>query len=215
MKKIELVEMIADYLQGGDAPIEVKGKYHPAILEKWVESVYNELIFQTASGALDPKNDQTDFSQLDTFASMYRDIDVLNDTDRSLKYSVLPFPPVKLPEDLGIRMVCPNDDMENPFAHVDNTSQPIFAALEVGTVDTVPIFWIEKQSDYTYRIYFKNSGTVAKVAMLLIVPLSQYDDFDEVPMPAGKDKLVLDMVIDALMRKPQPDNINDNVIEQQ
>ena len=46
MKKKELVELIINYLSGGDAPAEIKGKYHPLDIEKYLEIVYNDIILQ-------------------------------------------------------------------------------------------------------------------------------------------------------------------------
>ena len=129
-------------------------------------------------------------------------------------YSVMPFPPVKLPEELGIRMICPEDDPTNPFAHVDNNSQAVFAALEVGTIDSVPTYSLEKMDGNEYRVYYPDDITTSEVTMLLVLPFSQYDDYDELPMPAGKDMSVFDGVVQRLREKPQEYTVNDNITTQ-
>lgn len=214
MRKIELIEMVLDNLSGGDAVADVRGRYHPQMISKFIEAAYNDLIYQVATSALNPKEKQVDFFQLDAFAKIHRDIVVSDDADRSLKYSVLPFAPVKLPEELGIRMICPEDDPTNPFAHVDNNSQAVFAALDVGAVDDVPTWSLEKMAGNEYRVYYPDDVVTTEVTMLLILPFSQYDDYDEVPMPAGKDLSIVDTVVERLREKPQEDIISDNIPSQ-
>lgn len=206
--------MVLDTLSGGDAPGDVRGRYHPAIIENFIELAYNDLIYQVAAAAINPKDKSVDFSQLDAFAQIFRNITVEDDADRSLKYSVLPFPPVKLPEELGIRMICPEDDPTNPFAHVDNNSQAVFATLDVGSVDSVPTYSLEKMSGNEYRVYYENSGTTTEVTMLLILPFIQFDDYDQLPMPAGKDMSIYDAVVERLRQKPPEDILNDNIANQ-
>lgn len=207
--------MVQDRLSGGDTTADVKGRYHPEMIAKNLEAAYNDLIFQTAAAALDPKEKSVNFSQLDAFAQIFRDITVDDDVDRSVKYSVLPFAPVKLPEELGIRLISPEDDPSNPFAHVDNNSQAIFGSLDVGTIDTVPTYSMEKVSGNEYRVYYDdNIGSTTEVTMLLILPFSYYDDFDDLPMPAGQDLAIIDAVVERLVSKPQEDIINDNIANQ-
>ncbi len=214
MRKIELVEMVLDYLSGGDAPGDVRSRYHPAMIEKHIEGAYADLIYQVMEAAINPRDKKVDFTVVDAFAKIHRNITVVDDVDRSLKYSVLPFAPLKLPEDRGIRMICPEDDPTNPFAPVDNNSQAVFAALEVGTVDNVPTYSLEKMDGNEYRVYYPDDLITTEVTMLLILPLSQYDDYDEVPMPAGKDMGVFDAVVERLREKPPEDNINDGIASQ-
>lgn len=210
MRKQELVDMIESRLSGGDTIPDVKGRYHGAIIIKHIEAAYNKLIRDT----FDEAEKKQDFSQLDTYAKNFRDIDVSDDADRSLKYSKLPFPPVRLPQNVGIRMVYPQDDPTNPFAHVDSNSQAVFSVLDVGSVDNVPSFWIEKYAGNEYRIYYDQVGAITKVAMLLLLPLSQYDDFDEIPMPAGQDLAVVDLIVERMSGMAQEDQINDNIAKQ-
>lgn len=211
MRKQELIDMIESRLSGGDTIPDVKGRYHGGIITKHIEAAYNKLIRDT----FDEAEKNQDFSQLDTYARNFRAIAISDDADRSLKYSILPFPPVRLPQNVGIRMVSPEDDPTNPFAHVDSNSQAVFSTLDVGSVDTVPSFWIEKYAGNEYRIYYDQvPGATTKVAILMLLPLSQYDDFDEVPMPAGQDLAVVDLIVERMSKMAQEDKINDNIANQ-
>jgi len=214
MRKIELIEMVLDNLSGGDAVADVRGRYHPQMISKFLEAAYNDLIYQVVEAAIDRKNNKVDFTVVDAFAKIHRNIAVSDDADRSLKYSILPFAPLKLPEDRGIRMICPEDDPTNPFAPVDNNSQAVFAALDVGVVDDVPTYFLEKMVGNEYRVYYPDDVVTTKVTMLLILPLSEYDDYDDIPMPAGKDLSIVDTVVERLREKPQEDVVNDNIASQ-
>jgi len=207
MRKQELIDMIESRISGGDTPADVKSTIHGAIIEKHLEAIYNDLIQESYRAAVAMQ----DYSELDAYAKNHRGISVQDDTDRNLKYSELPFPPVRLPENLGIRMVYPEDDPTNPFAHVDNNSQAILSTLDVGSVDDVPSFWIEKYAGNEYRIYYDDPGTTSTVALLMILPLNQYDDFDDIPMPSGKDMMAIDLVVERLLNKPQEDTFNNNI----
>ncbi len=208
MRKIQLTEMIVDYLAGGDAPSDVRGRYHGAMIDQYVNIAYNDLIYNVYVEG----QEIGDYSQLDSFARAFRAITVSDDGDRDLKYAILPFPPVQLPDNMGIRLICPNDDPTTAFAYLDNNSVAVFSALEVSSVDDLPGFWIEKMDDNEYRVYFDNPGDVlASIMAKLILPLGQYDDFDEVPMPAGKDMHICDLIVKRLREKPMEDLINDNV----
>jgi len=211
MRKQVLIEMVESRLSGGDTTADVKSRYHGAIIEKHIEAAYNKLIRDTYEEGV--KNQ--DFSQLDMYARTFRNIDVSDDTDRNLKYSLLPFPPVRLPENLGIRMLYPQNDPTNPFAHVDSNSQAVFTVLDVGRVDDVPSFWIEKYEGNVYRIYYDQPDlSTLKIAVLMLLPLSQYDDFDEIPMPAGQDLAVVDLIVERMSAMAPEDQINDNIAKQ-
>lgn len=207
--------MVQDHLSGGDLVDDLRGRYHPEVISGYIEMAYNDLVWQITEAALNPKKGTVDFSHLDAFTQMYRNITVDDDADRSLKYSVLPFAPVKLPEGLGIRLIAPEDDPANPFSHVDSNSQAVFGTLEVGSVDTVPTYHIEKVSGNEYRAYYdSNIGSIAEVSMLLVLPYAQIDDFDQLPMPGGKEMAIFDAVVERMSGKAREDIINDNVVNQ-
>jgi hypothetical protein len=42
MTKQNLVDLILDWLAGGDAPSDIKGKYHPEIISKHLELTKSE-----------------------------------------------------------------------------------------------------------------------------------------------------------------------------
>lgn len=87
----------------------------------------------------------------------------------------------------------------------------------MDTIDDTEVYWIEKDPDTknTYKIYFKNlnDGT-SEVIIKLITPLSEFDDFDDVAFPMGKEGMIFDLVIEKLRGKPAEDILNDKKVNQ-
>jgi len=209
MRKIELQELIQDYLSGGDSPSDIKGKYHPEIIIKHMENAHHAIIFQTW---LEGKN-YADYSVLDGWARNYP---LTIDTD----HVILPFPPVQLPDNRGILQVTPQNDLTNPFVYLETNAQGVFAALEASFVLLKPSFYLEQNPSSstntdTHRLMLSNlpSG-VTEVSVKMIVPLEQLDLFDEVAIPGGKENMMVQGVIELLRGKPVEDIVNDNIPKQ-
>lgn len=210
MRKIELVELVLDYLSGGDAPDDVIGHQHPEIITKHVEAAYGELVLQTF---LDAKK-YSDYSMLDMFSKRF----TLTVTIpvASYGYADLPFPIMQLPQNASIREVTYTDDRASAFAPIEITANTVFSELEVNLIDDKEYYWVEKDPSVNnkYKIYFDNlnDGTT-EVYAKLIVPLYEFDDFDDVPFPMGKEGQIFDLVVQKLRTKPQEDVINDQIAQ--
>ncbi len=206
MKKVELQELIQDFLTGGDAPSDIKGRYHDEIILNHMETAFNAIVFQTWREA----KSYSDYSVLDAWARNY-DVSI----DGSV--AILPFPPTQLPDNRGILQVTPDDDLTNPFIYLETNAQGVYAALEVSTVLLKPSFYLEQNptstdNTDTHQLVLANvpSGvTVLKVKM--IVPLSQIDLFDDVVIPSGKEMLIVQAVVGLLQGKPLEDMKNDGL----
>lgn len=209
MRKIEIIELIQDFLVGGDAPADIRSRYHNEIITKHVEAAYRDLIYEVWKEA----KQYSDYSQLDGYSQLFTVSVSAIDTNNGT--GDLPFPPVQLPRAEGVRHVHYTDDETSDFDYVDNNRMPTFASLEVDTVLGDPYFFIEKAADNENKIQLRNmADNTTDVSVRMIVPMSYMDDFDDVPLPAGKDGALKDMVIERLMGKPKEDAINDNVPNQ-
>lgn len=204
MRKINLVEMCVDFLAGGDAPADIRGKYHPAMVEKFLEAAYSDWINEIY---LESKH-FTDFSRLDSFCQVY-DVDVTDLGDDKWECE-LPFAPMQLPDNMGIRQVFYVDDETSAFSYLENNADPVFSALEVNLIDTNPEFKVVRE-DNAHMLKLKNlaDGTT-QVSVRMIVPMEEMDDFDQVPIVAGKELALFDMVAERLSKKPHPEIINDS-----
>jgi hypothetical protein len=56
------------------------------------------------------------------------------------------------------------------------------------------------------------STLITSVDVMMIVPLSELDDYDDVVMPSGAEDSLIRQVIDIMSKKPVPDTSNDQVI---
>lgn len=207
MRKIHLIELVKDFLAGGDAPDDVKGRYHDEIIANLCALAYNKIVFQTW---LEGKA-HSDYSILDAWAKNHT-LNITNDT------VPLPYPPVQLPNAMGILQVSAGTDLENVFAYRETNSNAVFAALEVGSISTTPWFYLEVNTGTGINSHTLQLGNVpdgcTTVKVKMIVPLDQVDDFTTIVIPAGKEEELIGFVIELLRQKPPEDIINDNKARQ-
>ena len=208
MRKITLIDLVRDHLAGGDAPDDVKGRYHPEVISNLLALAYNAVVMQTY---LEGKQ-HSDYSVLDAWA-LNHDINI---TDNMVP---LPYPPVQLPNGMGILQVACGNDLTNVFAYRETNSNAVFNALDVGSVSTKPTFYLEQNAgsgnnSHVLQVDLVPDG-VTSVLVKMIVPFDQVDDWATISIPAGKEELLIQSVIALLREKPPEDVINDNKARQQ
>jgi len=166
----------------------------------------------------------SDYSQLDAWTKTYQ----LVLYNGSLVGTVvsgnlrLPFPPVQLPNNMGIRQVASYEDENIVFAYLDNNAVAIFNELEVSSVDSTPTFRLEqndsgggseshilKVAKIPQDIYNHPLPTYINVKM--IVPLDQIGDYEDIAMPAGQEDILVKQTIEFLRNKPAPDLVPDQI----
>lgn len=208
MRKITLIELVQDYLAGGDAPDDVKGRYHPEVISNLLALAYNEVVMQTY---LEGKQ-HSDYSVLDAWA-LNHDINIVSNV------VALPYPPVQLPNGMGIIQVAAGTDLNNTFAYRETNSNSVFNALDVGTVSTKPTFYLEQNAGSGNNSHVLQVGNVpdgcTSVKVKMIVPLDEVDDYATISIPAGKERMLIDSVIALMREKPPEDTVNDNKARQQ
>lgn len=207
MRKIHLIELAQDYLSGGDAPDDVKGRYHPEIIANLLALAYNRVVMETY---LEGKA-HSDYSVLDAWAKNHT-INIVSST------VPLPYPPVQLPNGMGILQVSCGNDLTNVFAYRETNANAVFAALEVGSISTKPTFYLEQNTgsgnnSHLLQVEQVPDG-VTSVKVKMIVPFDAIDDFETVSLPGGKEETLIGYVVELLRQKPQEDIINDNKANQ-
>ena len=217
MKKINHIELVTDFLSGGDAPADIRGVYHPEIISNHIESWFNDVVMKVWQNG----KRFSDYSQLDAWAKKYK-IGIVVDDDETQGYSQLPYPPVQLPNNGGIRLVCPTGDRASAYAPVENIATPVFSELEISTVDTTPTYRLEMNSEeggtsshvlrYEKLPVFESTPYVD---VLMIVPWGKLDYYDDVALPGGMDESILEGVIKLLRAKPPEDKNDDNIANRQ
>jgi hypothetical protein len=217
MKKIQLIETVIDWL-ASDAAGDSKGVYHPEIVKQHLNNVFNQAIYNTW---LNGKK-YNDLGQLDAWSRTYP-CSVVGQTGTT-SYAFLPFAPVQLPDNAGIRQVCDNADNSNVFAPIEATANVVFAELEVSTMDDTPTYRLEQNNQFTgagelsHKLILEKqpvapSTLIIAVDVMMIVPLEVLDDYDDVACPSSAEENLITQVIELMSKKPMPDTNNDMVIQ--
>ena len=234
MRKIEIIELVKDYLAGGDAPDDVKGRYHDEIIANHLSTAYKRLVFDTWLEA----KQFSDYSIMDVWAKEYALLTEQYGVDQTIVK--LPYPPIQLPNAKGIIQVAPvlvgvdpdfryEPDYTNAFAYRETASNAVFVALEVSAVSTRPNFYLEQVDQpataidqVAYQLQLQNipdagpapPGTSRGISVKMIVPFESLDLYDTVALPAGKEDLMIRGVIELMQGKPPEDVINDSKANQ-
>lgn len=218
MKKINLVELVSDYL-ASEMPEDMISQYHPEIIKKFLESAYNQAVYMTW---LNGKK-FSDYSQLDAWTrtyslQLYNPIVVGTIVNGNLR---LPYPPMQLPNNMGIRQVAMTANENIAFAYLDNSAVAIFSELDVMSIDPTPYFRLEQNDSLAgIETHILKVGKIpianyvappdpTFVSVKLIVPLDRVDDYDDIAIPAGQEDLLVKQVIELLRGKQPEDTVND------
>jgi len=215
MKKVHLIDAVIDFL-ASDSAGDSKGVYHPEIVKTHLNNAYNQAVYNTW---LNGKK-FSDFGQLDAWSKTY-EVTVSGQVG-ARAYALLPFAPVQLPDGMGIRQVRDHDDTDVVFAPIEATSNVVFAELEVQTMDDTPTFSLEQNDLSTGAGEESHLLRLAKLPLaplnitsidvMMIVPLDQMDDYDDVVIPAGMEDGLIRQTVELMSKKLMPDTNNDQVI---
>ena len=204
MTKKNLIDVIIHRLANGDCPQEMKGKYHPRIIEKHVEMVSNYLIKTVAYKEAEKNND---WGLLDTYTKTFIPVEVLWDDTRKEYYSVLPVAVVDLPDNRGIRFISDQENQAVQYIYRSNNSVDVFSNLDIDRVSVKPRWYREKDKVFYSR---QLMPTTTAVLMKLIPNFSDLEDDDQAPIPEAYAKSVFDLVFQAMMGMGLEKVSNDN-----
>ena len=225
MKKQNLVDLVVDFLASGQ-PDDMIGQYHPAIVKKYLELAFNQVVYQVWLNC----KKFSDYSQLDAWTYTHDDrilISPLIEGDWVSGYVPLPYPPMQLPDNMGIRQVSINRNENIVFAYLDNNAVAIFNELEVSSIDATPTFRLEMNNSgvgsdshllrlakiplSVYNTYSALDWGVLGIAVKMIIPLDQIGDYDDVAIPAGQEDALVKQTVEFLRNKPPQDTAPDQV----
>lgn len=208
MKKIEFIELVQDFLAGGDAGNEMRTRYHQKVIEKYISLAYNDVIRNVYLESL--RYSKPDM--LDVFTTP-KFIDVSFDVDRQEYYSLLPTAITQIPDQAAIRLISPKTDQTLAFSYINNTSKSMWSVLEAGNLAyDVPDYYVENGKVFYNN--FEQYKTLTSLLIKIVVPFEDLDWDAEVPMAAGKEFVIMEMVAKLLASKLPDDDINDNADEQ-
>ena len=219
MKKINLVELVSDAL-GSEMPDDMISQFHPEIIKSALNMAYNQAVYLSWMNG----KKFSDYSQLDAWTRTY-ELQLFNLTVTGATFSGnirLPYPPMQLPNNMGIRQVAPSSNEALAFAYMENTAFAIFSQLDVFSIDTTPYFRLEQNDTGAgieshvlkcgkIPIVYNLAPDPTMVSVKLIVPMDQIDDYDDVAIPAGQEDLLVKQTVEFLRTKQPEDTANDQI----
>lgn len=204
MKKEQLVELTISYVCGGAIPSDLDSRYHPLTIEKFMDIVYAGIMYQVSANAIKYR----DWGQLDQYSKPFPNVPCVHDNARDEWYSTLPASIIELPMNRGIRMISPMQDQPNKFKNSDDTNADTFNELEVQNVMGYTSFYREGPKVF-YR-NFREDYAIPGLLYKLLIPLSEFEDEDEVGIPGQMSINFMMMVKEALDRRAPEDQDQDN-----
>lgn len=216
MKKINLIDNIQSWLASDNAG-DLKGQYHPEEIKIWMNSAFNKIIY---NAWLNGKK-YNESSQIDAWSKVYPC--TVSGQSGAKAYALLPFAPVQLPDNGGIRQISNTADPSNVFVPMEATASVVFAELEVETMDSTPTYSLEQnylstgagEASHLLRLAklpVAPDTLITSIDALLVQNLEQLDDYDDIALPENGEDDLMKMVIDVMRGKPTPDVSNDMVI---
>ena len=144
------------------------------------------------------------------FISVYNNVSIAEDTDKDLRYSVLPATPLALPDDKGIYQISYEKDQRNTFIRMPNGSVGLFGNLPSSRLLGREGFWVEYD-----RVYYNENvnPNLDKVLVKLVVVSKDIPPDALFPMPAELEGDVVRDVVQlyTMMRNALHDEENDDI----
>jgi hypothetical protein len=202
MTKENLIDLLTTQLAASDITGPMMRKLHQRDIEQLVSMAYNNILFEAYNAFKKTK----DTSNFDQYIKTYKDVDVTFDASRDEYYSIIPVTLAQLPNNNAIRVISPKRGQRQAFVYQDNTAVAIFGNLEVDSIMTQTTFYVEGQN-----VYYEDLGVGQTQVMMKLIPVfTELSDEDEVYIPAGKDQVVFEFVVKALMGRGNEQMANNN-----
>lgn len=200
--KAVLVELGQEALSGGDAPAELRGKYHKAVIEQYLGLAYADVLQTQFDEA------GSDFTVFDNAAKRFKCTIALNE-ELGMKYFDLPASLIPMkPKQAGLRSISMLKGQQIAFAPIGNASIPMWDELEAMKIDNTCSYMIEGNQVVLYR----NAPDVGSLVLVkMIVPFSELDDDDDVTVPGGKNSMLFQSMYGFMsLRGNRKDEYNNN-----
>ncbi len=203
MTKEQYIEIVKGILTSADPNPDVEEKYHEARIELFISMAFNDIIYQVFARNLD---------ETDLYVRTYT-VDVEFDTIYGQYFADLPARVLQLPRNMGIHKISPVRENWS-FVPINQLSEEVFNELEVNNHCTEPSYFYTPK-----RVFFQNydwkNRHIKKLRLDIVIPFEEYDDKDEIVIPAGKESTILGFVTQMLGQQLPADhttNINDTQV---
>lgn len=206
--KYRLAEQAVRLLNGGEIPVASKVKINEAKLA--VEQVLNKMLKMEYLNVNIPS---AEFIPNGASVATYEGIEVVQYGTRSK--STLPAMPLKLPRGIGVYQIFDPANMDCPFIPLEMgqygmlKSQPLINDL---------LGWTGYEWYGTDIIYTKDltqPDPIEVTMRLVVLDISQYSDYDILPVPADMEWDVIQEVYKLFSSEPVADKLVDSGVNEQ
>jgi len=207
MNKAQITELVRRNLTGGDAPAELRGRYHEKEIEAYLDLAYESLFNAYPSERQEMRAELgLDAWKYDKLTKSYK-LDIEFDSDTEKYYSTLPINVTSIVDNTGIRMVHPLKEETSVFFPRHQTDAFLMGGLDVNQFSDMVYYYLEgKTLWYTGSIDCNWKQVRAK----LFIKFSEFDDTDDISLPDGKDMQLIQIAIQMLQTKKPMDIVDDN-----
>lgn len=201
--KYRLSEQIVRLFNGGDIPVATKLSINEAKLG--VEQVLNKML------KLEYLNNNIPLGELipnGAAIATYEGITVTQFGTRSK--STLPAMPLKLPRGIGVYQIFDPANMDCPFIPLEMGQQCLLSTQPLinNLLGQVGYEWYGM--DIIYTTDLTQPDSIEVTMRLVVMDISQYSDWDILPVPAEMEWDVINEVVKLYMAEPVADRINES-----
>ncbi len=197
MTKSQFIELVRRYMSGGNLNDDLAQRYGEGVISKLIELAYNEMVYLSFKNAYNTK----DYSPLDIYTKSYN-IDVSYNNDRKHYYSTLPVSVINLPDNNGIQKITYLEDDTTEFKYLPALYSSAFSKLEASKLTDAVYYKIEGD-----KIIYKNlDNAIIKVLIYLIVPFDEFEDDENISLPAENAMYMFNIIQD-MLKKELPEKL--------
>lgn len=150
IKKIQMLETAESLLAGGDMSADMRNRFPRWLVRQVLAASYDKILvgmFEDYRKGIFNKNQFL----LDNFAVTYTStsefpVVVQYDEQRKRYFCNLPRPIVTLPDNEGIRLICPVTDESGAFVPLAKGASVVRRSLTVSKINPRPTFWEERNT---------------------------------------------------------------------
>jgi len=204
MIKKQLIELVGKRLTerytGSD-----KNRFTPGVISLTVGRMYNQMITELA---LKSPNG------LDIYTKLFKNIEVAQDTDTSLYYSILPvdISPI-IDAKSGVRNILPMTGDLVSFVPITRGQRTIISNSLSSKISKKIAYTVGKNSNNELIVdylFMTSDNFISLVRMYLVIPFEAYEGTDDIHLPGGQDMKFLEGVVNYMLGTPPKDLKNNN-----
>jgi hypothetical protein len=203
MTKPDAISQIRNAIGGGIVNEDILQRFPNAIIEAKIRDAANFYILNTYYETRKLEG-ISEFPA--NFLATYT-LDILFDQTQDRRYAEIPVKIFSMPRNRGVRAVVPiqGDTMFIPVTREELALNKYYQA----SFGTEVQYFIEGK-----RVYFQNLDSIVdKVMAILVTPITELADDEELPIPAGSEKDLIDYCVNFFTqaRGVPADNSNNNI----